>query len=279
MTDETVAQEEQPEVETTVIAQPDNAEPDGNENEQGGEQEAAREKPEGWDQVDLSELPDHLRSPYEKRIHRLYGQVKRSESMMREMAENQRRLYERLENWESGQVQQRTSQRVSELEREYKDAFASGDGDRAWAIQRELAELYSGQTQQPARKAEPEPKPQDKGLPEWEAATIAEWAKDRPFAQDKSPDQEWVAKELNALYADPQWAQRPVEDKLDEIDRRYTQKSRPKGQQVLDGQGASRGAGRGPKLSEDEKGVARMLFPNLPAKDAYAKYAAGKGKV
>jgi len=261
MTEETVAPVGQPVTET--IATPAEHEPAGNTNE----------RPEGWEQVDLTELPPEIRGKYEARINRLYGQVKRSESVMRELAENQRRLQGKIDNWEVGQVQQRTSGRLQELQRDYKVAFERGDADKAWAIQRELTELQATSTRPPVRQAE-EPKQPSGGLAVEEAEAIGEWAQARPYARDGNEWQPWTASQLNELYVHPQWRDRPIEDKLEEVDRRFRAQTKPAGAAVLDGQGG-RAQARGTKLTNEQQAVARMLFPAMKPADAYAKYAKG----
>lgn len=265
MSDEAAVPLEERPVEETKIVKPAEHEPE--------DHQEKKPTPEGWEQVDLSELPPEIADKYEKRLNRLYGQMKRSEGAMKEMAENQRRLYDRLDNWEAGQAQQRTAGRLTELEREFKQAFEKGDSEKAWRIQRELAELNV--PQKPVTKTE-EPAPKA-ALPQDEASAIADWASERPYAQDGNKWQQWTAAQLNELYVDPDWMDKPIDDKLEEVDRRYRSRTKPRSAEVLDGQGGAAKANRTPKLSDEQKAVARMLFADMKPNDAYARYAKGMG--
>lgn len=265
MTEETAAQVEQP-----VVAPV--AAPEANPGEHEPESPNTENQPEGWDRVDFQ---NDDRTKIEKRFHRLYGQVKRQDQLLSQLVEDNRRLMERQTNWEVGQAQASTAARLAELQDGWKQAFERGDANRAWAIQQEMIDLRARQNrvpEPPRREAPQQTAPQ---LAQEEAVVIAEWAQDRPFAKDGSEWQQWTATQLQELYVHPKWKDAPIEDKLEEVDRRYKAQVKPQSAAVLDGKGGSRPRQTGPKLSEAQQAVARRLFPKVSPQEAYSRYAKG----
>ena len=144
------------------------------------------------------------------------------------------------------------------------------------------SELVQPQVQQPA----PQPEPQAGQAGEHpDVALIRSWAEGREFAQEGHKDRSWVAFQLNDLYAQPEWANRPITDKLSHIDTLYKE-MRGGGQQrstpsvLADGSGGggrqrSRGRSAVDQLSAEQKAVAVHMFPEKAPREAYAAYARG----
>ena len=184
------------------------------------------------------------------------------------MSDN-RKLIERFENWEAAQYNDKVAGQVSTLRSEYTKAFEAGDGNKAFQISRELVRLEA--TPVPRREPEPEP---DATVDQGDLQQIATWASTREWTQQGNRYQRWARSQIEDLYDDPDWAERPVEDKLVEVDRRYTKRTQPSGGEVLSG-GDSAPPSRGPKLTGDQKKVAAAMYGDMPPKDAYARYAKG----
>ena len=263
MIEETAAPVEQPDAAPAAT--------EANQGEHVPESQTAR--PEGWERLDYSELPPELAEKVQRRINRYHGQVKTLQAQVHELTDNQRRVYERLENWEMGQAQASTQARLAELEKGWKQAISAGATDRAWALQIEASDLRAQQHRVPPPRQEP-PRENLPQLAQDEAVAIGEWAQARPFAKDGSEWQQWTATQLQELYVHPKWKDAPIEDKLDEVDRRF-KAQRPQQAAVLDGKGGSRPKSSGPKLSDAQQAVARRIFSNLSPQEAYVRYAKG----
>jgi hypothetical protein len=244
-------------------------------------------KPKGWDQVDFQ---NDDRAAIEARFHRLYGQLKTQERALDQMGKDNRQLFERMQNWEVGQAQQNVHARVNELQSNLQQAMDEGDSQRTSAIVREMAQLEAMSTAQPSNygAAAPQQPQQPADIEDHpDVATIRGWAAERPWAQQGHKDHAWTAYQLNNLYASPEWADRPIEQKLAQVDNIYRDlqggqpQAAPQQAPVLadgsGGRGRSRRGGQSSadRLSDAQKTVAIHMFPDKSPRDAYAAYARG----
>ena len=242
-----------------VVAEPENTKPEDN-------------KPNGYDEVDFNEFPDEIRQKIEPRFHRIYGQMKRNENANKELIENQRRIYEKLEGWENGLKGQETATRVNQLKAEWKEAFRLGDAAKAWSINEEMTNLKVA----PLVAPKVQPVEQKTSIVSSDEATVIEvWADSRPFAQDGNKFQKWTATQLSDVWVDPDFVDAPIEDKLAEVDRRYAARTQPSQAQVLDGQGGGRRNTTKITLDKNQMAVAQMMWPALSETEAAAKYMKG----
>jgi len=249
---------------------------------EAGGQDPDADRPKGWDQVDFQ---NDDRTAIEARFHRLYGQVKQQERVMDQMATDNRSLYERMQNWEVGQQQQNVQTRVGQLQASLQEAMDEGDAQRTAQLVREMTQLEA-MSAAPPPPAPPAP-PQQAGDGEHpDVALIRNWAEARPYAQEGHKDRAWVAFQLNDLYSNPEWANRPVQDKLTQIDSMYGEMRggaqpntpTPNAPVLGDGSGGGgrrRGRSQVDQLSEAQKTVAVHMFPEKNPRDAYSAYARG----
>lgn len=249
------------------------------EEEQEVEQESEKEdaKPTGYDQVDFQK---DSREEIEARFHRLYGQMKQSQSMVDQMAVDQRALYEKMQNWEVAQAQTNTQSQMSQLQAQLQEAMDVGDAARSTAIIGQISQLsaraaipqptYTPQVQQEAPQDSPD------------VAKIREWSSSRDWTQEGHKDRPWAALQLNDMYQSPEWSGQSVEAKLAEVERRYTELRQPPEQTVapvLD-QGGGQRRRPGAKmanLNQDQKNIAVRMFPEKEPKAAYEAYTRGLG--
>tara|TARA_R110000822_G_scaffold49674_11_gene130109 strand:- start:4647 stop:5501 length:855 start_codon:yes stop_codon:yes gene_type:complete len=239
-------------------------------------QEPAEGKAPGYKQVDF-EKDD--RAAIEQRFHRLYGQMKQSQAMVDQMTVDQRTLHEKLSNIEVGQVQTNVATHMKQLQGQLQEAMDVGDAAKSTAVIRQISQLE-------ARASAPPPKqqaaPQQQEQQEHpDVSAIRNWSSSRAWAQEGHEDRSWAAFQLNDLYTSPEWADRPVSEKLGEVERRYTELSGTKQSSrqapVLDQKGETRrrSSGTSGKLSDAQKAVALRMFDDKPREEAYKLYAQG----
>lgn len=237
-------------------------------------------KPSGYDQVDFQNDP---RDQIEQRFHRLYGQMKQSQSMMDQMVTDQRTMFERVQNMEVGQTQANAQATLGYLQAQLQEAMDLGDAARSTQIISQISQMTAQAAAPPANYGQPAAQPattQEQEHPD--VAQIREWSSSRPWSQEGHKDRPWAAFQLNELYQSPEWSDRPVVEKLTEVERRYNDYSKPGQQaqpaqpQVLGQEGSPRPKSSGTvSLNTDQKAIAVRMFPDKSAAEAYKAY--GKG--
>lgn len=239
-------------------------------------------KPAGYDQVDFQ---NDDRDKIEQRFHRLYGQMKQSQSINDQMIADQRAMYERIQNMEVGQAQANAQATLGHLQAQLQEAMDVGDAARSTQIISQISQMTANAAVPPANYGQPatqpaQPQAQDQEHPD--VPRIREWGAQRPWMQEGSPDRAWGAMQLNDMYNSPEWADRPVEEKLAQLEKTYTDLRAPSRQadttqpQVLGQEGSPRPKSSGTvSLNNDQKAIAVRMFPDKTAAEAHKAYAKG----
>jgi hypothetical protein len=113
--------------------------PDG---QQSAEEQVEETKPapkdlpsdQEWDHVEFDEKT-------QRRFNRVYAEMKEQKRLVGQMASDNKKLLDRLENMESSQRESAISQRISDLRTSEKEALESGDYERASAVRDQITDL------------------------------------------------------------------------------------------------------------------------------------------
>lgn len=258
-------------------------------------EQAHDEKPEGFEPVSVDHLPDDDKEAIQARFDRLYGQVKMSDRRNKVLegmlAETQKALQDINHKVNE---QERTTARKS-LEDGIRMAEELGDLSKANQLRQTLTEMNI-EDKMRAMLQQKSP-PSDYSNPDvlldsqmaevqdpYESAylnqAMAERGVDgnyvRPWAQRGHPDLEVALREAEIIWTSPRFSNKPVEEKMKELDRRMgTPQRRNPGNQVLPSGGMSKQSNN-VSITPMEERVATRLFPRLSRDEAIAKYMKGK---
>lgn len=256
--------------------------------------EAKGEPGDGYEQVDFKNDPPEK---VEARFGRIYRQLKvqddklnQSDAALRQMAEDNHALMQRLSKQERAQTEAQTNAEIGNIQAQITAAAENGQYDE---VARLTTYLTTKSADLAVSRAAPEPEPEaaPEPAPAIDPAAQREvnlWANEtgddgqylRPWAVDGHPQQQEALSIGRQIFADPEWADRSLVSRLGEIERRMTPekpKSKPSPAPVLSGEGDIRQPAPKPEttLSADQKRVAEMMFSSMPAKDAHRQYAEG----
>lgn len=226
-----------------------------------------REKPPGYDPVDLSDLPEEKAEAIKHRIDYLYGQVKRGEKDWEVAQDHIRRLDESL-NKVSGRLghieEEKSENDLASLRRMAVDAMEEGEYDRAQEINERILELKLAPKEV---KEEPEEKPEEAVLPPQTQEVLTRWASEvddsgnpvRPYVDENHPEHQKAIQKAQEIWNDPVARAKidTIEDFLGILDKKM---QGPKAPAV-----ASTSPNFRPKadkkieLTEDQKRIARKL--------------------
>lgn len=231
------------------------------------------DRPEGWEQVDYSQLQPDIRPVVEARINRLYGQVKESQRVMNQLAADNKTLLDRLGNIEAGMA----SSQAADFRAQLKEAAEQGDYERVAT----LTEQRLNATSKPAVETAPQkseareetPAPESVDISEHlsaeEEAFVAAWYQERdasgnllrPWADPNNKDFQSAAEVFNANWNRPSVRQNGVMAVLSEVDRVMgTQKpAQQTAAPVMRNTGRSMPSSSSGKLTAEQKEAAALL--------------------
>lgn len=217
---------------------------------------SGRDKPAGYDPVDLSGLPEDLRAPLEDRFKYLYTQVKTNErekvrldrtlNEFRGVAASQSQKIEELMGGFGEVVNHLENKTINETETSLKQqmraAYESGDNDKYFEIQDKLDDIrlekkFAAKTKKDAPKQErqqPQTQVEDSGIAPEDQRVISSWQDERddsgvmlrPWAINRgtmdNPDKQYLAAlaETRAVLMSPLYSDKTMEEKMAEVDRR-----------------------------------------------------------
>ena len=167
-------------------------------------QETAQE-PEGKQFIDFKDLPPQV----EARFRRIYGNMKEYERVVQEHAKVNRALVDRLEKLETGDFQKR----VDTLQDQRKQAWESGDFDKASRLDDELLD-YKLAAKERAKSKPAEvvvPQFKDDPIPAEYMDRLGAWASEagddgkplRPWANPKHPQHKRALHAIQSAVLDP----------------------------------------------------------------------------
>lgn len=244
-----------------------------------------KQRPEGlpddqeWERVDFETADPKM---IQRRFNRLYASTKQAEAALTQAASDNRKLADRMEKLENAGEADRTATRLTELKAEKVKAMEGEEHARVVEIDDQIQDLKT-----PAPKLEPEPEVEPKQEdPGWftpaRQGDLVAWANQsdekgnlrRPWAQPDHPKNARCVELTNAVLNDPDFTGAEMNEILAEVDRLMAPRQRPTPTVLSD-----KGGAREPKktkvtLSEDEKLVARRMYPDLTAAEAVKRYGA-----
>lgn len=239
-------------------------------------------KDQEWERVDFQTAD---REMIERRFNRVYGSMKMNEAAMRQMAEDNRKLIERLEAMESSQAKKETDSRLAELKAKKISALENGDNEAVVEIDDQIATLRS----RPEPEKKPEKKQEDPGwFTQERQQAVVRWASEkdsegnplRPWAQENHPKNARCIEITNGVLNDPDFAGADIGEILSEVDRLMAPPKRKQPAAVLSGDTPPRPKqGDKIKLTEEQKLVAVRMYNNLPRTDAIKRYEAALAKI
>lgn len=249
-------------------------------------QETSGERPQGFDRVEFT--------PEQKaRVDRLYGNMKRYETDSKELREQNHALMRSLEQLYQGQTQI-----VSHLQTtDYQDAESrlNGERDQAWKTgdlqgyhkaNDSLVEIRARKiTAENMARQQPRPqqvnnvtRPTGGDLSPVESNIAQSWINEtdatgnlkRAWTQTHHPKNQAAAFQAQAVFADPDFSNKPMADKLKEIDKRMGMQNQTAatGQNVLGAGNLTKGnRANNIKLTDVERTIAvRTKFGGSKAK-------------
>lgn len=258
---EQVAQQETPPEENT-------GEPNQQQEQQPNQQQ--EQQPDGKQFIDLETLAPAVKARFE----RIYGHMKENERAVAESAKVNRALIERLEKLENSEIQQQ----ITSLEARQKEAFESGDYDKAQEYANQLIDYKLAEKSRPETKIEvPEPHATDQPLNDDQMDLLASWARAtdadgnplRPWAHPQHQDHQKAIRYIQAAAVDPDYDIESAEGfkaLLQSVDQRMTGRRQQPQQQsrvaaVLsgNGDGRPRTSEKTPRLTPEEQRVAEGM--------------------
>lgn len=242
-------------------------------------------KPEGWEEVEFT--PEQ-----QARFNRIYGQMKQKDKVIEQMATDQRKLFERLDNIETSQQERETGSQLDMLRTAEREALEVGDTTKAQELRDEITDLKI-QSAQP--KPKEEPKPQVTGnefvneyltpnrmttLQAWVAETGDDGQPLRPWASEDHPHHKTAMRAAWAVIGDPSMEGSEIGEYLTEVDKvtnaiigTPTKAKRPAATVLGNDGDAPPRREKGVNLDENQKMVARAMFPGMKASEAETRYA------
>ena len=224
------------------------------------EVKAPQPKKEGWEKVDFqNDAPEKI----EQRFNRLYKQVKDSQrglsdrdEILAQQAEVIKQLSEKQNQVISHLHEKDFASAEASLRQAKKDARARGDEDALDEIDEKLLEIKAKKliaSQQPRQQAQAQQqRPQNAAeagryaasqgaIPTEEQETIQVWQEEadeygeplRPWAQASDPQYAAALIEARAVFTNPKFARKSMEERLAEVDRRMGLERAQPQQQVM----------------------------------------------
>ena len=233
-----------------------------------------------WNKVELT--PEA-----QKRFNRLYAQVKSQERIQNEIIEQNRKLMDKLETYET---KTKTTEHVSKLEQlkaERREYLMSGDLAKADELDEQIFELRSNKPKAP----EPKTAEQAYELQPEVKERVVEWANEvddtgemlRPFILVGHPKHKTSMAIIESVLQDEALYGKDVEDYVKAVDKALIANGIMKAKRktepsvVLESSQRPSAGKVATKLSFEELHVAKRMYPNDP--DPAKRYLAAKEKL
>lgn len=246
-----------------IIESPEVSEADNAPEQEQGQEQNKSDKPAGYYPVDpRKDSPEAV----EQRINYIYKQLKddkRTLDEYRNIAEMQSRTIEELRQGMGTVVhhlaEKETSETEATLKSQAKAAFESGDTDKYWEIQgklddlrieKKLAAMKPKETVKPQEQRQTTANTEESYIAQEDLNYINVWQDEkdsngnllRPWAHNYSPDPnnpdpEYVTAllELQAVLKSPRFKDKPMSEKVAEVDRRMGLQKTTKQNTVMGG--------------------------------------------
>lgn len=242
----------------------------------------AAPKGNGFEQTDFT--PEQ-----QKRFDRLYRQIKAQDKAKIIQGEHLTRVTDRMSKLESELAAAKSTDAVTSLRAQIKEARESGDEDRVEKLRDQLVEVQaeiavSKRTPKEAPKAAAPTANPVPDLSRSDTAAIKRWsvaADDngkytRPWTQEGHKDVDTAAQHLVEVLNSDEFEDMTIEEKLAEVDKRMGYKkpsvSRKDGNAVLGGDLTGSANKDKPSLTREQADVAEKIYPNLTPAEARKRY-------
>ena len=221
----------------------------------------------------------------QKRLNRIYGNMKQFERLYTQSLKDQKVLMNRLETLEGKQQEQAVAQAVENLKAKKVQALENQDHKTAVEIDDQIAQVRAVPEKKPEVEAKVEPVPE---IPSPDKEAIQEWAQEltadgnfrRPWAQAGHPYNAKATSIGMAVLEDPEFKGKSTDEILREVDRlmgievKQLKRTSP----VLSSDSdINVKKSTQTKLTADQKKIAEVLFSNETPDKAHARYLKGLG--
>ena len=222
----------------------------------------------------------------QKRFNRLYAQVKQQEAIQNQLAEDNRKLVERLSQMETRTLEKESKTTLDSLKAARREAISTGDAERLEQIEDKIEE-YKTAVQKAKDEIETTKKVEQEPLSTQLVSRIQEWAQEtddsgtvmRPFVHPNHPDHERFKLVTEFVLRDPSMSDKDEDEYFLAVDKalenfgmlkpKTQAKPKPTIASVLSSD--TGGAGKsGTKLSPEQRKIARNMFRS--SKDPEEEY-------
>ena len=237
-------------------------------------------KPEGYELVDFEKIPEEIRKVVEPRFHRLYGQMKRDTQLVAQMAKDNAALMDAVRKLQKTHSDEGFRADIETTKTQIQKAMEEGDYAKMADLTVYLTKRQAEAKAPVERKAEPKPdsffNPREEAvLVEWSQETNPDGTPKRPWSRPGHPKHAEALSLMAGVFEDPQHEGTSMFEKLAIVDRALNP-SKPASAPVLSGDGNMRtDKKKEPELTREQKAVARRMFSNLSADEAYKEYKDG----
>jgi hypothetical protein len=247
------------------------------------EKEAPKEAPPQSDEPapDEGRKPVDLTPEQEARFKRVYYHMKQNERISEQMAEQNRKLLERIEKMETEHEKKSATDRLTQLRAQEKAALEEGDYEKASSVRDQITDLKVDSKVPKEKPKEPEP-----WLTPERESQIAQWCGEtddkgnlvRPWADPDHENHETMVEIAESMIRkNPNITLGELLDKWDAKAKALVPKPARPAAPVLSGSSDVR-PNKKVALSEDEKLTATRMFPDKPTKEAHERYLKAKEK-
>lgn len=233
-----------------------------------------------WNKVELT--PEAQR-----RFNRLYAQIKTQERVQNEIIDQNRKLMEKLEAYETGVNVEKHTSKLEQLKAERREYLMAGELAKADELDEQIFELRSNKP----KAKEPKADQQAYDLQPEVKERVVEWANEvdesgdmiRPFILVGHPKHKASMAIIESVLQDESLYGKDVEDYVKAVDKALIangiMKTKRKAEPsiVLESSNQPRGGRVPTKLSFEELHVAKRMYPNDP--DPAKRYMAAKEKL
>lgn len=243
------------------------------------------ERPEGlpsdqeWDRVDFETADAQT---IQRRFNRLYASTKQADAALLVAAADNRKLADRVEKLESTGEADKTATRITELKVEKVKAIESEEHARVVEIDDQIQDLKLPKPkEEPKVEVEVRQEVSDWFTPARQSELVT-WANQsddkgslkRPWAQPDHPKNARCIELTNAVLNDPDFAGAEMNEILSEVDRLMAPRQRPTAVVLPDKGGVREVKKDKVNLNEEQKLIARKMYPDFSAAEAIKRYGA-----
>jgi len=251
-----------------------------------------KQKPDGYEQVDFNKIQDpELAQKVEARFNRLYAQMKESHTVAQKTEQILMEQAKQMDDLKASMASQKSDSTMADLRKQLKEAKEDSDYDREVRIQEQMANVVAEQKfadvkLEPKKAPEAQPaQPQNQGpaLSDNELSIVEAWQNERndrnevsrPWAYYGHPDYQDAMAEVQAVLVSKRFANKSMQEKLAEVDKRMGMSKNSDARSVLGGNLTMPNKSKTIELTPAQKEIALKLgrIRGLDDETALKRYA------